>query len=128
MGYVKCRASTKAKVSIQDFNAVKMQFLLDIQANVEMEEIPHDLVINWDQIGIHYVPVGTWTMEKEGAKMVEITAMDDIQQITAVFSGSLSGGFLPPQLICKGTTRRCLPTIDFPRGWHITKSPNHWAN
>ena len=30
MGYVKRRASTKAKVSIHDFDAVKTQFLLDI--------------------------------------------------------------------------------------------------
>ena len=93
-----------------------------------MEEIPYDLVINWDQTGIHYVPVGSWTMEKEGAKRVEITAIDDKRQITAVFAGSLSGDFLPPQLVYKGTTRRCLPTIDFPTGWHITMSPNHWAN
>ena len=89
-----------------------------------MEEIPHDLGINWDQTGIHYVPVGSWTMEKEGAKRVEITAIDDKRQITAVFAGSLSGDFLPPQLIYKGKTRCCLPTIEFLTGWHITNSPN----
>ena len=58
-----------------------------------MEEIPHDLVINWDQTGIHYIPVSSWTMEKEGVKRVEITAVNDKRQITAVFGGSLTGDF-----------------------------------
>ena len=61
-------ASTKAKVNIEDFASVKSQFLFDTKMIVEMEEIPHDLVINWDQIGIHYIPVSSWTMKKEGVK------------------------------------------------------------
>ena len=128
MGFVKRRASTKAKVSIENFEQVKAQFLLDIRAVVEMEDIPFDLIINWDQTGIHYVPVGSWTMEKEGSKRVEIAGVDDKRQITAVFAGSLTGDFLPPQLIYKGTTHRCLPTVQFPSGWHITCSENHWSN
>ena len=58
MGFVKRRASTKAKVTIENFEEVKAQFLLDIKAVVEFEEILFDLVINWDQTGINYVPVG----------------------------------------------------------------------
>ena len=107
---------------------MKAQFLLDIKVVVEMDEIPFDLVINWDQTGIHYVPVGSWTMEKEGSKRVEIVAVDDKRQITAVFAGSLAGDFLPPQLIYKGTTKRCLPGVNFPSDWHITHSHNHWSN
>ena len=114
MGYVKRRASTKAKVTIQNFEELKAQFLLDVKVIVEMEEIPFNLVINWDQTGIHYVPVGSWTMEKEGSKRVEIVAVDDKRQITAVFAGSLTGDFLPPQLIYKGTTKWCLPGVNFP--------------
>lgn len=77
MGFVKRRASTKAKIEIKNFEEVKAQFLLDIKVVCEMEEIPFDMVINWDQTGIHYVPVGSWMMEKEGAKRVEIVAVDD---------------------------------------------------
>ena len=128
MGYVKRRASTKAKVLVQNFEEVKAQFLLDIKVVVEMDDIPFDLVINWDQTGIHYVPVGSWTMEKEGSKRVEIVAVDDKRQITAVFAGSLTGDFLPPQLIYQGTTQRCLPPVKFPPEWHITHSHNHWSN
>ena len=67
-------------------------------------------------------------MDKEGAKRVGIVGVDDKRQITAVLAGSLSCDYLPPQLIYKGTTQRCLPTVQFPPGWHITHSHNHWAN
>ena len=110
MGFVKGRVSTTAKIAVPNFEEVKAQFLLDINVGVEMDEIPPALVINLDQTGIHYVPAGSWTMEKEGAKKVEIVAADDKRQIhvTAVFAGTLSGDFLPPQLIYKGTTHCCL--------------------
>ena len=72
MGFVKRRASTKAKVSVADFEQFKTQFIFDIRAVIEMEEIPGELVINWDQTGIHYVPVSSWTMARKGSKRVEI--------------------------------------------------------
>ena len=53
-----------SKVSVENFEEVKEQYLLDIKASIEMDEIPDKLVINWT--GIHYVPVSSWTMEKEG--------------------------------------------------------------
>ena len=55
------------------------------------------------------VPSSAWIMEKSGTKRVEITAIDDKRQITAVFACLLAGSFLPIQLIYKGTTARCLP-------------------
>ena len=109
MGFVKRRGNTKAKVAVEHFEALKSQFLFDIKATVEMQEIPPELVINWDQTGIKIVPVSSWTMEKRGAKRVEIAGVDDKQQITAVFAATPIGEFLPFQLICKGTTRACLP-------------------
>ena len=57
----------------------------DVKVIVEMDEIPPNLNINWDQTGIHYVPVGSWTMVKEWSKRVEIVAIDDKWQSTAVF-------------------------------------------
>jgi len=48
-------------------------------------------------------------MDQEGARRVEVVAKDDKRQITAVFAGSSSGHFLPPQLIYEGKTDRCLP-------------------
>lgn len=127
LGFVKRRASTKAKVSVEHFHELKAQFLFDINVIVEMAGIPPDLVINWDHTGLNYVPVSSWTMAPEGATRVEITGVDDKRQITAVFAGTLSGSFLP-QIIYKGKTQKCLPTVLFPDSWHITYTPNHWAN
>ena len=47
-------------------------------------------------------------MKKQGSKRVEIVALDDKHQITTVFAGTLTGDFLPPQLIYQGTTQQCL--------------------
>ena len=67
--------------------------------------------------------------EKKGIKRVEIVAVDDKRQITAVFACSLSGVFLPIQLIYQGTTTKCLPkNVSFPADWHITCTANHWSN
>ena len=128
MGMVKRRASTKAKVSVDDFEELKEQFLLDIKVCVNMEDIPLDLVINWDQTGMHYVPVSSWTMAKEGSKRVEICGIDDKRQITAVFGVTMTGDFLPVQLIYQGKTPKCHPSYQFPTDWHITHSTNHWSN
>ncbi len=57
---------------------------------VKMEEIPDALIINWDQTAMKIVPSSSWTMEKRGTKRVEIVAIDDKRQITAVFGCSLS--------------------------------------
>ena len=90
-----------------------------------MDEIPKDLIINFDQTGINYVPV---TMEQEGTKRVELVAKDDKRQITAVFAASFTGDFLPPQLVYQDKTEWCLPRFQFPSDWNITFSPNHWSN
>ena len=41
-----------------------------------MDEIPEDLMINFDQTGINYVPVTSWTMEQEGSKHIQVVAKD----------------------------------------------------
>ena len=67
-------------------------------------------------------------MEKEGSKRVQVIGADDKGQIAAVFAGSITGEFLPPQLIHQGTTTRCLPSIKFPAEWHVTFNANLWLN
>lgn len=56
MGLVKHKVTTKAKVSVENFEELRAQFLLDVKVAIELDDIPPDLVINWDQTGIHYVP------------------------------------------------------------------------
>jgi len=55
-------------MSSMDFEVGKAQFLYDAKTFIEMEEIPHSLVLNWDQTGIHYVSVSNWTMAEMGSK------------------------------------------------------------
>lgn len=125
MGYVKRRANTKSKVSVSEFNACEEQFVFDLQTIVELEEIPPDLIINWDHTGLNYVPVGNWTFAKE---RVAIAGVDDKLQIIVVFAGTKSGKFLPPQVMYAGKTKKCLPHVKFPDKWHVTHTENHWAN
>ena len=110
---------------MEDFDAVKNDFLSDIKVVVALEEIRPELTINFDQTGLKYVPVGDWTMAKQGSKSVPISGLGDKCQITAVFDGTLSGMFLSPQLIYEGKTKTCLPKVNFPQGWDITCTPNH---
>ena len=105
------KATTKSKITVQRFEELKQQYLLEFKAVVEMEEIPHDLIINWDQTGINYVPVSQWTMAKEGSKRVEIVGVNDKRQITAVFAGSLAGDILPVQLVYQGKTIRSVSHV-----------------
>ena len=129
MNYVKQKSTTKAGIAVRNFDKIKDQFLLDIKGVKMMEDIPDELVVNWDQTGIKYVPVSQWTMERKGAKRVEVHGVDDKRQITAVFGGSLTGDFLPVLLVYEGTTPRCYPSaVDFPADWVISSTPNHWCN
>ena len=89
MGMVKRRVSSKAKVNVEKFDGLKEGFFLDIKNIVTFDDIPPELIVNWDQTGINYVPVGSWTMEVEGARRVEIVGKDDKRQLTAVFGGSM---------------------------------------
>lgn len=128
MGFVKRRGNTKSKVGVEQFEALKTQYPFDIKATVEMMEIPPELVINWDQTGIKIVPVSSWTMEKRGAKKVEIAGVDGKRQITAVFAATAVGEFLPIQLFYQGKTALSLPAFTFPDDWSVTYTPNRWAN
>jgi len=98
---------------------------MDITNIVNMNEIPPQLIINFNQTAINYVPTLSWTMEKQGAKRVEIIGIDDKRQMTAIFGASFSSDFLPPQLVYKGKIKRCLPNYTFPLTWNITYSTNH---
>ena len=86
MGMVKRKACSKNKIAPEHFESIKGQFLLDIKQIVHLEEIPHALIINWDQTAIHYVPPSSWTMEVEGSKRVDLGGKDDKRQITACFA------------------------------------------
>ena len=113
---MKRRVITKAKVNPSDFELLNSQFLNDVTAVIHMEEIPPEIVINWDHTGLNYITVSNWTMAPEGSKRVEIFGNNDKRQIPAVFAGTMAGEFLYPQVIYAGKTLRCLPKVTFPTG------------
>ena len=73
-----------------------------------MNDIPDDLIINWDQTGVPLIPTDEWTMHRAGEKFIPIANSDDKRQITAGLAASMAGEYLAPQLIFKGKTQRCL--------------------
>ena len=60
-----------------------------------MDKILLQLVINFDQTGINYIPTSSWTMEKLESKRVEIIGNDDKRRITTVLAGTMAEDFLP---------------------------------
>ena len=127
MQFVKRKATTKSKITVPHFDALKEQYLLDIKVIVTMEEIPPDLVVNWDQTGINYVPVSQWTMEKRVPKELKLWEWE--------IKGRLQLHLLVACLVifflcswCIGKTTKCLPSVTFPEDWNITFTINHWCN
>ena len=93
-----------------------------------MEDIPPQLIFNWDQTGLHLVPTSCWTMAQKGQKRIRIRGLKDKRMITGVFCGTLIGDFLPIQLIYGGKTDHCHPPVPFPSDWDITHKEKHWSN
>ena len=128
MDFVSRNGTTaKSKWTGENFQRLKQEFLEEIQAIITMEEIPPNLVMNWDQTGVKIVPLSSWTMEKCGARQVEIAGVDDMHQKAAAFCGTMLGEFLPPQLIYCGKNTRCHPNFTFPSDWDVAHAPKHWS-
>ena len=60
------------------------------------EGIPAKLILHCVHTKLNYVSSSLWTMKVKGSQKVPITAIDDKQQLTAVFACLLAGDFLPP--------------------------------
>ena len=130
MGFVKRKATTK--MNLHSASSIllkgKKKFLLEISAMVSEHKIPDDLIINWDQTGLNLVPSGSWTLKKEGSQRVELVSQNDKRMITATFAITLSGQFLPIQILYSGKIPRCHPHFAFPPEFDIWHSSTHWAN
>ena len=65
MNLVKRKGTTKVTVFPSDFEKLKNSFFIHI---VAMEDIPKQLIINWDQTGMKYMPLSNWAFEEGGLK------------------------------------------------------------
>ena len=128
MGYTQRKGTKGIKHLQDDFDEIKKNYLQKIENIVITDEIPDNMVINWDQTACNLVPGGNWTMEKKGKEQVPIHGMDDMRQITVLLSVTKAGTLLPPQLLYGGKTTKCLPSTKFPSDWDVFYSENHWSN
>ena len=58
LNFVKRKATTKKPIfTPSNFEELKSQYLMDIMAVVTMEDVPEEMIVNWDQTAIKYIPV-----------------------------------------------------------------------
>ena len=106
----------------------KLTFQRRIASIIEEHDILKELILNLDQTSLSYVSPGKYTFNPKGAKAVPIKGIDDKRQIPATFTVSMTGKFLPIQLVYEGKAPRCLPGFDFPGDFNVTFPDNHWLN
>jgi len=66
MNFMKRRGSTKGGIPPDDLEDARKTFLTDIVETVALDDIPGELIFNWDQTGINLVPGTKWMMDKKG--------------------------------------------------------------
>ena len=62
MKFRKRKGTTKSALPVEQFHKVKAAFLQEIIDTVMMEDIPSELIFNWDQTGLNLVPSSSWTV------------------------------------------------------------------
>ena len=129
MGFVR-RAKTPAKVEVPDGarKEIEYQFLHQVVSLIERHNIPDELVINFDQTPTKLVPVGRMTMAKRNSTDLVLAGAADKRSITATFAVTLSGKFLPMQLIYGGKSNQSLPKYKFPASFSLSVNPTHYSN
>ena len=130
MGYARRKATTQAKhqVSQDQYKKLQLTYLKHISGMAKAHNVPPELIINWDQTPINVCPTTNWTMAQVGSKRVEVAALNDKRQVTCTLGITMSGEFLPPQILYQGKTERCHPSYSFPDRYDIWHAPHHWAN
>lgn len=67
------------------------------------------MALNLDQTQLTYVSLGRQTFDLKDLIPVPIKGIDNKRQMTATFTVSVSGSFLPIQLIFNAKTKHCFP-------------------
>ena len=129
MGFVR-RAKASSTVEIPEGvrKEIKYQYLYQFVNAIEKWDIHPDLVVNFDQTPSRLVPVGRSTLAKRNSTNVAIAGLSDQRTITATFAVSVSGSFLPPQLIYGGKATQSLPKYEFPKSFSLSVNPTHYSN
>ena len=94
----------------------------------EEHKVPSCLILNLDQAPMKYKPVGRQSLAKKGSKSVSVAGSTNKRSITGTFIITLSGKFLPVQLIYGGNTRQSLPRFKFLESFSLSANPKHFSN
>jgi hypothetical protein len=97
------------------------------------------LVINWDQTGLLLMPTHNRTYHHRKDKHVQVVALEDKRQITAVTASTMNGELLPLQLIFAGqdqnhNEQRAVPKdkqttyLVSKHKWKLEQTKNHWSS
>ena len=125
------RIATTEKIPVAPglLKEAKLSFQGKIKTVQAMHRVPEDLILSLDQAPLSYVFSAGHTLHEKEAKSVPLVGKGKKKQITGTFTVTMSGIFLPMQLIYEGKTPRCLPQgISFPDNFNLTFTPNHWSN
>lgn len=130
MGYTRrIGTTTRPPVPKHLYDECRREYLRDVHDKIRQHDIPPQLVLNADQTPSSYVSVGKSTMTARGEKSVPIKGLTDKRNITLTFVVSLSGEFLPMQIIYGGKTAASQPCgFQFPKGFCLSQNPKHWSN
>ena len=112
------------------YDACKRDYLCDVNDKRTKYNIPPELVLNGDQTPSSYVSVGRRTMDLRGSQAVQIKGLTNKRNITLTLVVTLSGCFLPFQIIYADKTKASQPcdVHAVPTRILCKQNPTHWSN
>ena len=123
------RTCTTSKPEIPELakREAKLIFQHQIADLVEKHDIPHSMIMNFDQTRCKFAPVQNRTLDKKGSSHIAIVGSAYKQAIIATFGITFANSFLPMQLSTEEKPRS-IPHFRFPKGFSLSANPKHFSN
>ena len=118
----------KVEISEEMQKEVETTYLHLIVSIMENNKIPKLMVINLDQTPSKYVPGYNKTLAPKGIKSVSVSGSTDNRTITATFSITIDGKFLPMLIIYGRKTSKSIPPVSFPDNFLVSVNKKHYNN
>ena len=90
-------------------------------------KIPKAKITNLDQTPSKYVPGCNKTLTPKGIKTISVAGSSDKRAITAKFSITTDGKFLPMQIIYGGKTSKSILPVSFPDSFLVSANKKHYS-
>ena len=128
MGFARRMATTwKVEISEEVRKEVETTYLYSIVSIMENNKIPKAKITNLDQTPSKYVPGCNKTLAPKGIKSVSVAGSTDKRTITATFSITKDGKFLPIQIIYGGKTSKSILPVSFPDSFLVSANKKHYS-